>query len=121
MPRSLLGNAYPPRSYLGSEPARYPATLVLSGELKHKPQCLGAYTLVAGRAAHGRPVWRHERGDRFIAKLAGGKWAVQEEVDVGVNGDSFLVLSDANVLFPHQSRVELVAWEEADGKGGWPA
>jgi len=63
-------------------------------------------------------VWRHERGDRFIAKLAGGKWAVQEEVDVGVNGDSFLVLSDANVLFPHQSRV---AWEEADGKGGWPA
>jgi hypothetical protein len=27
-------------------------------------------------------------------------------------------LSDANVLFPHQS---YVAWEEADGKGVWPA
>ena len=26
--------------------------------------CLGAYTLVAGGAVHGRPVWRHERGDR---------------------------------------------------------
>jgi hypothetical protein len=60
-------------------------SLVLSGELKHQSECLGAYTLVAGRAAHGRPVWRHERGDRFIAKLADGDWAVQEEVDVGVN------------------------------------
>ena len=98
-----------------------PATLVLSGELKHQSKCLGAYTLVAGRAAHGRPVWRHESGDKFIAKLANGDWAVQEEKDVGVNGDGFLWLSDANVLFPHQSRVELVAWEEADGTGGWPA
>jgi hypothetical protein len=54
-----------------------PATLVLSGELKHKSRCLGAYTLVARRASHGRPVWRHERGDSFIAKLADGNWAVQ--------------------------------------------
>ena len=58
--------------------------LVLSGELKHQPACLGAYTLVAGGAVHGRPVWRHERGDRCIAKLASGKWAVQKEENVGV-------------------------------------
>ena len=92
--------------------------LVLSGELKHQPACLGAYTLVAGRAVHGRPVWRHERGDRCIAKLASGKWAVQKEENVGVNGLCFLRVFDANVLFPHQSPV---AWEEWGGKGGWPA
>ena len=57
---------------------------MLSGELKHQPACLGAYTLVAGRAVHGRPVWRHERGDRCIAKLASGRWAVQKEENVGV-------------------------------------
>lgn len=95
-----------------------PATLVLSGELKLQSVCLVAFTLVAGRTAHGRPVWRHERGDRLIAKLASGKWAVQGQEDVGVNGVSFLRLSDADVLSPHQSRV---AWEEADGKGGWLA
>ena len=92
--------------------------LVLSGELKHQPACLGAYTLVAGGAVHGRPVWRHERGDRCIAKLASGKWAVQKEENVGVNGLCFLRVFDANVLFPHQSPV---AWEEWGGKGGWPA
>ena len=92
-----------------------PTTLVLSGELsKHQRRCLGAYTLVAGCAAHGRPVWRHEREDRCIARLASGGWAVQKAV--GVNGDSILILSDENVLFPHQSRV---LWKEWDGKGRW--
>jgi hypothetical protein len=41
---------------------------------------------------------------------------VQEEEDVVVNRDGFLLLSDANALFPQQARV---AWEEADDKGGW--
>eukprot|EP00802_Teleaulax_amphioxeia_P006472 Tamp_06476.p2 GENE.Tamp_06476~~Tamp_06476.p2 ORF type:complete len:291 (+),score=69.52 Tamp_06476:628-1500(+) len=38
-----------------------PATLVLSGELEHQGDCLGVYVLEAGRTAHGRAVWRHER------------------------------------------------------------
>ncbi len=46
---------------------------------------------------------------------------MQEEGDVGVNEDKFLRLSGASVLFPHQSRVPWNLWEEADGKGGWPA
>jgi hypothetical protein len=95
-----------------------PTTLVLSGELKRQSRCLGAHTLVAGCSAHGRPVWRHEKGCSLTAKLASGKWALQREEHVGVNGKCSLRLSDANVLFPHQSRV---AWEEADGKGGWLA
>jgi len=70
-----------------------PTTLVLSGELKHQSPCLGAYTLVAGRAAHWRPVWRHERGNSFIAKLADGNWAVQEEEDVGEDTGSMRRLS----------------------------
>ena len=93
-----------------------PATLVLSGELKHQSVCLGAYTLVPERSAHGGPVWRHERGDRYIAQLASGNWAVQKEEKVGVTADGFLFLADVNVMFPHQSRV---AWQETDDEGRW--
>ena len=70
----------------------------------------------ARRAVHGRPVWRHESGDRFIAELASGYWAVLEEGDVGVNEDVFLRLSDVNVLFLHQLRGVGGA-----GRQGWVA
>jgi hypothetical protein len=40
---------------------------------------------------------------------------VQQEGNVGVNEDSFMLLADANALFPYQTRV---AWEEAGSKGG---
>jgi hypothetical protein len=68
----VLDNHRKPSPFTPCWAGMSPATLVLSGELKHQSPCLGAYTLVAGRAAHGRPVWRHERGDRFIAKLTDG-------------------------------------------------
>jgi hypothetical protein len=100
----------------GDVPDPPPATLVLSGQIKHQGWCLGAYTLVPGRSAHGRPVWRHERGDRYIAQLACGNWAVQKEDKVGFNEGALLYLADANVMFPHQSRV---AWQEVDDKGMW--
>jgi hypothetical protein len=104
---------------LASEKAlKEAATLVLSGELKHQSECLGAYTLLAFSSAHGRPVWRHERGDRFMAKLASGNWAVQRQENVGVNAAGVLYLLDTSVLFPHQSRV---AWKEVDDKGVWLA
>jgi len=96
-----------------------PATLVLSGELERQGDCLGVYVLEAGRTAHGRAVWRHERGDQWIAKDSDGNWVVQEEEDVGVNDDGFLRLRDANATYPHQSGV---AWEEGmGGDKGWKA
>ena len=97
-----------------------PATLVLSGEIKHQGLCLGAYKVVPGRSVHGRPVWRqdarHERGDRYIAHLACGNWAVQKEDKVGFNEGALLYLADASVMYPHQSRV---VWQEVDDKGRW--
>jgi len=113
--RNLTASPFPSaRISVGADPP--PATLVLSGELKHQCLCLGAYTLVAGRSAHGGPVWRHECGDRYIAQLASGNWAVQKEEKVGVTQDAFLYLADANVMSPHQSRV---AWQETDDRGRW--
>jgi hypothetical protein len=50
------------------------------------------------------------------AEVANGYWAVQKKEDLWGNVHDCMRLSDANVLFPHQSRV---AWKEADGKGGW--
>jgi hypothetical protein len=145
-----------------------PATLVLSGEVKNRSECLGAYTLCARTHLDRPPMWRHENGDSFIAhesgdryrgtamaqlvkmaeeqgaivnkiktashtnkeeldaaerklkqlkaEVANGYWAVQKKEDLGDNVHDCMRLSDANVLFPHQSRV---AWKEADGKGGW--
>ena len=49
-------------------------------------------------------------------EVANGYWAVQKKEDLWGNVHDCMRLSDANVLFPHQSRV---AWKEADGKGGW--
>jgi len=113
--RNLTASPFPSaRISVGADPP--PATLVLSGELKHQCLCLGAYTLVAGRSAHGGPVWRHECGDMYIAQLASGNWAVQKEEKVGVTQDAFLYLADAHVMFPHQSRV---AWQETDDRGRW--
>ena len=113
--RRVTASPFPSvRISVGEDPP--PATLVLSGELKHQSVCLGAYTLVAGRSAHGSPAWRHERGDRYIAQLASGNWAVQKEEKVGVSQDAFLFLADANVMFPHQSRM---TWQETDDKGRW--
>jgi hypothetical protein len=115
--RRLTASPFPSaRISVGADPP--PATLVMSGELKHQSVCLGAYTLLAGRSAHGGPVWRLERGDRYIAQLASGNWAVQKEEKVGVTEDAFLFLADANVMFPHQSSV---AWQETDDKGRWVA
>jgi len=95
-----------------------PATLVLSGELQHQGACLGMYALdkvhtergTKVRTAHGREVWRHERGDMCIAKISGGNWAVQKEADVGVKDICVLRLLDADTAFLHRSGV---AWEEA--------
>ena len=94
-----------------------PATLVLSGQLEHLGRCLGVYALEAGRTAHGRAVWRHERKDRWIAKDSDGDWMVQIEKNVGVNSTGFLYLRDANATYPHQSGV---AWEEGLG-AAWKA
>ena len=65
---------------------------MLSRKLERKVACLGVYGLVAGRTAHGRAVWRHERGNRWIAKNPSGAWVVQKEEDVGVNDAGFLRL-----------------------------
>ena len=95
-----------------------PATLVLSGELKHQRKCLGVYALEAGRTAHGRAVWRHERGGICIAKTSSGNWVVQGEANVGVNNNGVLRLRDANAAFPHLSDG---AWGEFSAVVGWQA
>ena len=95
-----------------------PATLSLfqSSRLSHQPACLGMYLLVAGREAFGRPVWKHEREDRWIAKIKSGRWSVQQEADVGVTSQCYLILRDEVVLWPNQSGVK---WQEWTGNGVW--
>ena len=90
-----------------------PATLTLSGQLKHVPYCLGTYSLAAGRAAHGRPVWKHTSKDLWIAKKSTGSWVVQTEVEVGINDAAYLHLPDRGALFPSASSE---VWKEGDGK-----
>ena len=53
-----------------------PAKLVLSGDVKHQHECLGVYTLVAGREAYGWPVWKHVSQDSWIARVSTGYWMV---------------------------------------------
>ena len=65
--------------YGGAARRAPPAKLVLSGDVQHKPECLGVYRLVAGREAHGWPVWKHVSKDRWIARIASGTWMVQRE------------------------------------------
>jgi len=90
-----------------------PPALVLSGGLQHQPSCLGVYALVEDRTAHGWPVYKHEGGDFWMAKVCGGQWVVQRRENVGVGaGRGFLRLSCKDML-PHQSRVIWREWNSS--------
>ena len=92
-----------------------PAKLVLAGVVKHRPSCLGVYTLVAGREAQGWPVWKHVSQNRWIARVATGGWCVQREQDVGANDAGFMLLEDRRQVLPHDCSGE---WEDRD-ETGW--
>ena len=94
-----------------------PAKLVLSGDVKHKPECLGVYRLVAGREVHGWPVWKHVSKDRWIARVDNGAWVVQPEQEVGLKNTSYMYLEDRRQVLPHECSGE---WKEGNGRGTWP-
>ena len=112
---SLAGNDYGTMSG-GAARRAPPAKLVLSGDVQHRPECLGLYRLVAGREAHGWPVWKHVSKDKWIARVADGRWTVQREQDVGVNAKGYMQLEDRRQVLPHECSGE---WEEWDGRGTW--
>ena len=105
MPTLKVGAPLPP-----------PHQLTLSGELQHQSRCLGVYTLVAGREVNGRPVYKHDGGDYWLAKTA-HTWMVQRETNVGVDDTGILTLQDWGRSSPHDSAV---TWKEWDGEtAGW--
>ena len=91
-----------------------PAKLVLAGDVKNQPSCQGVYTLVAGREAHGWPVWEHESNDRWIARVATGNWMVQDKKNVGVTIEGCMLLVDRRQVLPHKC---IGKWQEWDGRG----
>jgi hypothetical protein len=90
-----------------------PTSLSLYGELEHHTECLGTYLLAPQRTAHGKPVWKHEMEDRWIAWASAGKWMVQPGANVGVDGAAYMQLPDSMASLPHQSTA---VWEEGDCK-----
>ena len=88
----------------------------MSGDVKHPYECLGVYTLVAGREAHGWPVWKHVSQDNWIARISHDDWMVQREQDVGVNDKGYIGLEDMRQVLPHECSGE---WKEWDGSGTW--
>ena len=88
-----------------------PAALLLFGEVQRKAECVGMYSLVPSREAHGQPVWRQSHADIWIAKDSCGNWRVQEEADLGTKDSSWLILRDAAAAYPHQSSA---VWQEAN-------
>jgi hypothetical protein len=94
-----------------------PPALVLSGGLQHQTSCLGVYALVADRTVHGWPLWKHERGDCWIAKVSGGQWVVQREENVGVSASKGFLCLNCKDMLPHQSRVIWREWNSS--KSAW--
>jgi len=126
------------------EAEKPPATLVLSmpGALNGYQQhtfgsLLGTYSLVAGREAHGRPVWKQnvlrplqsQSPAYFLARTpaggngdsaSNGHWCVLKEEDVGREDPpqyQTLYLRDDNAEYPHKSERHWAVCE-AGGKPG---
>ena len=81
-------------------------------------ECLGAYELLQGRMAHGRPVWKQPGQARAIAYL--GKmmgWGVQPYDKVGL-GDAWLKLAAPELALPSEPTAKV--WL-SNRPSGWVA
>ena len=92
--QAIIGSDWKDQPGLKCQQAPVQAFIQLHGDVaeSHKRR-LGIYKLEPGRTAHGSPVWKQDDGDFRIARLASGKWAVQDDEDVGgQQGLAFLTL-----------------------------
>ena len=87
-----------------------PTTLRLYGELELHTECLGTYLLKPqSYNVHGKPLWKHETEDRWIAWASFGKWAVQDREDLG--GYQYCLSQDTPASLPHQSTAVWGEWD----------
>lgn len=96
-----------------------PKSYSMSAAFKHQSDCNGLYLIVPDREVFGKPVWKHVRRDRCIAKTKLGNWMVMAEAKVGMGGGGHLQLLDSETVWPHLTK-NGATWHEGDGTS-WKA